>query len=49
MYYVKRCYQLSQAHKADIDYKIGRYLVPEKVRFQWKDSDYHLFSPGSYE
>ena len=41
MYRVPRCYQLSQAHKANIDYKIGNYLVPEKVKFQWKDSDYH--------
>jgi protein gp37 len=37
-YYVRRCYQLSQAHKANIDYKIVKYLVPEKVRFEWKDS-----------
>ena len=41
MYRVPRCYQLSQAHKANIDYKIGKYLVPETVKFQWKDSDYH--------
>ena len=41
MYHVKRCYQLSQAHKANIDYKIGRYLVPETVKYEWKDSDYH--------
>ena len=40
-YRVRRCYQLSQAHKANIDYKIGKYLVPEKVKFEWKDSDYH--------
>ena len=40
-YYVRRCYQLSQAHKANIDYKIGKYLVPETVKFDWKDSDYH--------
>lgn len=40
-YRVPRCYQLSQAHKANIDYKIGNYLVPEKVKFEWKDSDYH--------
>ena len=25
---VPRCYQLSQAHKANIDYKIGNYMVP---------------------
>ena len=41
MYYVRRCYQLSQAHKANIDYKIGKYLVPETVRYEWKDTDYH--------
>ena len=41
MYRVKRCHQLSQAHKANIDYKIGKYLVPEMVKFEWKDSDYH--------
>ena len=38
---VPRCYQLSQAHKANIDFKIGNYLVPEKIGFEWKDSDYH--------
>ena len=27
--------------KANIDYKIGGYLVPEKVKFEWKKSDYH--------
>jgi protein gp37 len=41
MYRIQRRYQLSQAHKANIDYKIGRYLVPEIVKFEWKDSDYH--------
>lgn len=35
MYRVKRCNQLSQAHKANIDYKIGKYLVPETVKFEW--------------
>ena len=40
-YRVHRCHQLSQAHKANIDYKIGKYLVPETVKFEWKDSDYH--------
>lgn len=37
----RRCCQLSQAHKANIDYKIGRYLIPDTVKFEWKDSDYH--------
>jgi protein gp37 len=41
MYRVPRCYQLSQAHKANIDYKIGNYLVPEEIKFEWKASDYH--------
>jgi len=41
MYRIRRCYQLSQAHKANIDYKIGKYMVPETVKFQWKDEDYH--------
>ena len=41
MYRIRRCYQLSQAHKANIDYKIGKYLVPETIKFEWKDSDYH--------
>ena len=41
LYRVRRCFQLSQAHKANIDYKIGRYLVPETVKFEWKESDYH--------
>jgi protein gp37 len=41
MYRVRRCHQLSQAHKANIDYKIGRYLVPETVKLEWKEIDYH--------
>ncbi len=41
MYRIRRCYQLSQAHKANIDYKIGKYMVPETVKFQWSDDDYH--------
>ena len=41
LFRVPRRYQLSQAHKANIDYKIGGYLVPEKVKFEWKESDYH--------
>ena len=41
MYSVPRRFQLSQAHKANIDFKIGRYLVPETVRLEWKASDYH--------
>lgn len=31
LYRIKRAYQLSQAHKAGIDYKIGKYFIPETV------------------
>ena len=41
LYRIKRCFQLSQAHKANIDYKIGKYMMPENVRFEWKNDDYH--------
>ena len=41
MYRIPRCYQLSQAHKANIDYKVDKYLVPEAIKFKWQDSDYH--------
>jgi len=41
MYRIPRKFQLSQAHKANIDFKIGNYFVPETVKFEWKDSDYH--------
>ena len=41
MFRIPRRSQLSQAHKANIDYKIGKYLVPEKVKFEWNDNDYH--------
>lgn len=41
MYRVNRRYQLSQAHKANIDYRINKYLVPETVKFLWNDNDYH--------
>ena len=33
MYRVKRGYQLVQARKANIDYKIGDYFIPEKVAY----------------
>ena len=39
-FYVRRPFQLSQAHKANIDYKIREFYVPEKVKFEWKESDY---------
>ena len=48
-YYVRRPFQLSQAHKANIDYKIREFYVPEKVKFEWKESDYRqeeLFDSG---
>ena len=42
LYRIPRRYQLSQAHKANIDYRIGRYFVPETADTSlWKDSDYH--------
>ena len=41
LYRIPRKYQLSQAHKADIDFRIGEYFVPETVKFEWKESDYH--------
>ena len=41
MYRVPRKFQLSQAHKANIDYRIGKFYVPETVRFEWKEVDYH--------
>lgn len=34
MYRVRRRYQLSQARKANIDYRIGDYFLPEKVARQ---------------
>ena len=34
MYRVRRRYQLSQARKANIDYRIGDYLLPDKVARQ---------------
>lgn len=34
MYRVRRKYQLSQARKANIDYRIGDYFLPEKVARQ---------------
>ena len=40
-YRVKRCFQLSQAHKANIDFRIDKYMVPETVKYVWKGSDYH--------
>ena len=39
-YYIRRPFQLSQAHKANIDYMIDQFYVPEKVKFQWQESDY---------
>ena len=34
MYRVRRRHQLSQARKANIDYRIGDYFLPEKVARQ---------------
>ncbi|MBQ3634998.1 MAG: hypothetical protein II951_05205 [Bacteroidales bacterium] len=41
MYRIPRRFQLSQAHKANIDYKIGKYMVPETIKFTWSPDDYH--------
>ena len=41
MYRIPRSAQLSQAHKANIDYLIGKYMVPEKIKYEWKEDEYH--------
>lgn len=41
IYRIPRRFQLSQAHKANIDFKIGDYFVPETTQYQWDESDYH--------
>lgn len=41
LYHIPRRYQLSQAHKANIDYRIGRFFVPETIKFEWREDDYH--------
>ncbi|MCQ2235932.1 MAG: phage Gp37/Gp68 family protein [Bacteroidales bacterium] len=41
LYRIPRRYQLSQAHKANIDFRIGKYMVPENVKFEWSDDVYH--------
>ena len=48
MYRIPRRYQLSQAHKANIDYRIGKFFVPKTVKFEWKDSDYQESSIPPY-
>jgi len=45
LYHIRRCFQLSQAHKADIDYRTGKCMTPEQVKFGWSDSDYPLEEP----
>jgi len=37
LYRIPRPFQLSQAHKANIDYKIDKYMVPESIKFEWED------------
>lgn len=37
MYRIKRGYQLSQAKKANIDYKIGKYYIPESVAHYYEE------------
>ena len=41
MYRIPRRSQLSQAHKANIDYLIDQFYVPQKPKFEWKEEDYH--------
>lgn len=36
LYYIRRQHQLSQAHKAQIDYKIDDYYAPETIKFAWE-------------
>lgn len=40
LYRIRRQYQLSQAHKANIDYRVSNYYVPETTTNQWDPSDY---------
>lgn len=48
LYRIRRCFQLSQAHKANIDFRIGKYFAPETAKFEWEESDYHdNHSPNS--
>ncbi|MCQ2605953.1 MAG: phage Gp37/Gp68 family protein [Bacteroidales bacterium] len=35
MYRIMRKHQLSQAHKANIDFRIGDYYVPETAKWEW--------------
>ena len=39
MYRIKRGYQLSQAKKAHIDYRIGEYFIPETIAYRKKKSE----------
>ena len=41
LYRIPRRHQLSQAHKADIDYGIGKYYAPEKPWNLWNDGNCH--------
>lgn len=41
MYTIRRRFQLSQAHKANIDYHINDYYVPETANDSWLPEDYH--------
>ena len=41
LYRIRRQYQLSQAHKANIDYLVGNYYAPETSEYRWEPSDYH--------
>lgn len=36
MYRIPRRFQISQARKAGIDFRIGKYFIPETADFEWK-------------
>lgn len=40
LFYIRRPFQLSQAHKANLDYRVSQYYAPETVNFEWHPSDY---------
>lgn len=44
MYRIKRRYQISQARKANIDYRIGEYFIPETVAYRKRQNEYEELS-----
>lgn len=45
LYRIYRQHQLSQAHKANIDYRVKDYYVPMTSLYQWSPSDYPENNP----